>query len=934
MSSDKARVGFCFVLAIATIAGVGLGQAVQQAGPPAPQQGGAPQPPALPDFNLVTRGLTPLPGLITLYQANPNDPNRDSSKLLAQIPRGLLNQDLLLVSTISRGENAGFNWGEYLIRFELQDRRVIISIPETQYVSKPNTTAGELVSRTHTAGFLAAMPVLTFAPQGDPVVDMGQVMLGALGELPPPFSPQTMGFGGIAGQRRDLSRFTKVKSFPDNVVVDADLAFMRRDGSGTNLGISYAIRRLPPAGSYQPRVADERVGYFPTVQQDWGIKHSERENLVRYINRWDVRKKDPTLELSPPEKPAVFIIEKTVPLQWRKYVSEGILEWNKAFEKIGISNAIVVEQQTDDNEFAHVDPEDARYNFVRWVITGDAFAVAMPRVDPRSGQILNAEVAFDDSMLRAYTHEFDVFGPGPAAATLGTELTTFLEQNPQFIPLGQTPQQIKQTAEQMSGPFALDDELHPTPRSSRPTAFNKFAMCNYAAGMQRELAMGNTLAGATGRKIPERLVGEVIRMIISHEVGHTLGLRHNFKASSWLTLEEIRHRRDGTDEAITASVMDYNPNLYFPGDDVEKVRHFCTPGIGPYDYWAIEYGYRVAGPQDGGEQQMLAKIAGQCTQRENAYATDEDTTMLSPDPLSNRYDMGADPLAWAKARIDLCDAILKDIHKWGERKEQPRHYLLYSYAMVMSEKARNMLYVSRVPGGEYFNRNRVGDPNAVSPIVLVDPKQQRAAIKMLGETIFSDSYFTTDPKLLNELVPSRDWGLDGLGDVFVRVDYPIHQAIMNLQAYALMNLCTPYVLQRVYDAEPKTNSEDKFTSAELLTRVRDVIWTELSNSSGEQKYTDAKPMISSIRRNLQRQHLAYLLASAGMRSGGMLSPDLQGMVRYQLRDLGDRINEVLAKAKQPDGEIQLDFATRAHLTECRDQIDKALDVQHVKRAEG
>jgi hypothetical protein len=452
--------------------------------------------------------------------------------------------------------------------------------------------------------------------------------------------------------------------------------------------------------------------------------------------------------------------------------------------------------------------------------------------------------------------------------------------------------------------------------------------------MQRELEMGNVLAGATGRKVPERLVGEVIRMIISHEVGHTLGLRHNFKASAWLSLDEIKRRRDNTDEPTTGSVMDYNPNLYFPGDDVEKVRHFCTPTIGPYDYWAIEYGYRTPGPQDGGEQSMLSKIASQCTQKQNAYATDEDTTMLSPDPLSNRFDMSSDSLVWAKERMDLCDSILKDIHKWGEKKQQPRHYLLASYGMVMGEKARNMLYVSRVPGGEYFNRNRLGDPDAAPPIVLVDPKEQRAAIKLMGQTIFSDSYFTTDPELLNALVPSRDWGMDGLGDVFVRVDYPVHQRIANLQAYALMNLCTPYVLQRVYDAQLKSKSSDKFTSAELLTSVRDVIWTEIQNSSTEQKFSDAKPMISSIRRNLQRQHLAYLLASTNVRLGGMMSPDLQSMVRFCMRDLGDRISDVLAKAKQPDGELQLDFATRAHLTECRDQIDKALDVQHVKRAEG
>lgn len=916
-----------------------------QNAPPAPVQAPPQQPqagppaPAYPDFNAVTKGMQPSPGLITLYQSAPNDPQRDSAKLLAQIPRGLMNQDLLLVSTISRGEQAGFNWGEYLIRFEMQDKRVLISVPDTDYVHTPNTTAGELVNRTHTAGFLAAMNVVTMSPQGDPVVDLGQVMLGSLGELPPPYSPQTMGFGGIAGQRRDLSRFTKVKSFPENVVVDVDLAFMRRDGSGENLGISYAIRRLPDARAYQPRLADERVGYFPTVHQDWGAKHSERETLVRYINRWDLKKKDPSLELSPPEKPIVFVVEKTVPLQWRKYVAEGIMEWNKGFEKIGISNAVVAEQQTDDNEFGHVDPEDARYNFVRWVITGQAFAVAMSRVDPRTGQVLNAQIAFDDSMLRSYNHEFDVFGPGPVAATLGPEVTRFMEENPGFIPQGQTLAQVKDVAAKMSGPFATaatDDDNHanmnPSGRGRTPGSLAGMSMCNYAAGMQRELDMANVISGATGRKVPERLVGEVIRMIISHEVGHTLGLRHNFKASAWLPLDEIKRRRDTTDEPITASVMDYNPNLFFPGDDVEKVHHFCTPTVGPYDYWAIEYGYRTPTGADGGEAGMLAKITSQCAQKDHAYATDEDTTSMSPDPLTNRFDMSADPLTWAKARIELCDALLKDINKWGERKAQPRHYLLSSYGMVMSEKARNMLYVSRVPGGAYFNRSRPGDPDAKPPIVLVDPKQQRAAIKMLGDTIFADSYFTTDPDLLNELVPSREWGLGGYGFVTARVDYPIHQMISNLQAYALMNLCTPYVLQRVYDAELKSKSDDKFTTAELINRVRDTIWSELKATGSEQKHTDAKPMISSIRRNLQRQHLSYVLASAGASRFTPMSADLQSMVRLSLRELDDKIGETLTKAK-PDGEIQLDFATRAHLTECRDQIDKALDVQHVRRAE-
>src|SRR4051794_25775868 len=151
--------------AIGAILMLGISASLSGQTAPAPQQGPQPQgpqaPPAFPDFNTTIKGLQPSPRLITLYSANPPDPQRDSPKLLAQIPRALLNPDLLLASTISRGADAGFNWTDCLIRFEMLDKKVIISIPDTQYVRNPNTTAGELVGRTHTSGFLAAMQIVT-----------------------------------------------------------------------------------------------------------------------------------------------------------------------------------------------------------------------------------------------------------------------------------------------------------------------------------------------------------------------------------------------------------------------------------------------------------------------------------------------------------------------------------------------------------------------------------------------------------------------------------------------------------------------------------------------------------------------------------------------------------------------------------------------------
>jgi hypothetical protein len=308
-------------------------------------------------------------------------------------------------------------------------------VPDARYVTTPANPVNDAVSRTYNDGFLAALPIATFAPNGDPVVEIGGALLAPMVTLP-------AGAGGFA-PRRDLSTFPKIKAFPDNVLIDADIALAGRTGSGMSVGISYSFRRLPALGSYSPRIADERVGYFTTVRMDWATKYTEKENIVRYVNRWDVKKKDPSLELSPPEKPVVFVIEKTVPLQWRKYVAEGILEWNKAYEKLGIVGAIVVQQQTDDNEFANVDPEDSRYNFIRWIVTGRGFAMGPSRADPRTGQILDADIIFDDSMLRYYFRDFDTFGPAPTAAMMGPDFTKFLLENPAFIPQGMTVEQVK-----------------------------------------------------------------------------------------------------------------------------------------------------------------------------------------------------------------------------------------------------------------------------------------------------------------------------------------------------------------------------------------------------------------------------------------------------------------------------------------------------------
>ncbi len=455
--------------------------------------------------------------------------------------------------------------------------------------------------------------------------------------------------------------------------------------------------------------------------------------------------------------------------------------------------------------------------------------------------------------------------------------------------------------------------------------------CNYAEGLRQQIGMLQLVyaAQSPGKKVPDRILGEIIKQVVTHEVGHCLGLRHNFKASSWLTLDEIRRRRDNTDEPTCASIMDYNPLLMFKGDDLAKLRHITTPTVGPYDAWAIEYGYKQPAAGDGDEKKMLSSIASQSNTPGLAYLTDEDTTGLSsPDPLTNRFDMSSDIVAWSKQRVSLADSILKDIRKTAVGENEPSYYLLRAFNMAMHEKYRDAAFIARIASGIYFNRNRASDPNAKPPMVLLEPKLQRMALTALGDTIFKDDFLLADPELLNELVPTRwpDWSFASV--MSQRVDYPVHQTVARIQAGTLLPLCTPMALQRVYDAELKSKSADKFTASELLSGVRNMIW--IMPAEGE-RFTDAKPGLSSIRRNLQRQHMDYLLAL--IETDGSMSPDLQSMCRMVAQELSEQIGRTLDKAKEGAGS-KLDFATRAHLSGCKSQIDRVLSAPHMKSQGG
>jgi len=370
--------------------------------------------------------------------------------------------------------------------------------------------------------------------------------------------------------------------------------------------------------------------------------------------------------------------------------------------------------------------------------------------------------------------------------------------------------------------------------------------------------------------------------------------------------------------------MDYNPLLYFPGDKIEELKYITSPGIGPYDYWAIDYGYSAPASGKSESEQLLA-IAARNTEKGLLYATDEDVVGLtSPDPTANRFDMGADPVAWAKMRIEFADGLLKTLPEWAVQKDDPNYYLRDIYSRLMFERVRYIPFAARQVTGQIQSRSRASDPNAPAAFTLIDPKVQRETLKFINDTLFTEEFFNKDAAVLNKLGVSRwsDWASTPAG----RTDFPVHAAVLSYQTGTLAALTNAMALQRVYDAERKSAAEDKFTVAELITSVRDGIWSDLERAGG--RFTDAKPMIPSFRRNLQLQYLQNVLSLAELKSTSPVSADVQNMIRLSMRELSGNIGKAM------EGKDRLDFATRAHLTEAKTRIDRIIDAPYVPGGAG
>ncbi len=408
-----------------------------------------------------------------------------------------------------------------------------------------------------------------------------------------------------------------------------------------------------------------------------------------------------------------------------------------------------------------------------------------------------------------------------------------------------------------------------------------------------------------------------------HEVGHSLGLRHNFKASVMLRPDQINDTAITRVKGMTGSVMDYNPINIAPKG--QKQGDYASTTIGPYDYWAIEYAYKAV---DGDEAAELKKIAAKSADPDLAFGTDDDFS--DNDPQINTYDLTNDTLAYGKQRIAMAAELLKDLDQKVVRDNESWARLRTAFSSCVSQYGNGAYLASEYIGGQSVNRDFKGTEKARDPITPINGAKQRKALKMLTEQILSDKAFQFSPALLRKLI-TEAWQ-DSRYSSYGSNDYPVFRAILNIQEIVLDQCLDSGVLQRIQNQELQSDpGADSLKIAEIFRVLSDGIFTELAAPSGSSPFT-----ISTIRRNLQREYIKRLSEMVlGPKSqsyygqsyryivfygnAGTAPPDAKNLARLHLEELGQKIDKLIAQK-----DLKIDDTALAHLKEIKHRTERVL----------
>lgn len=658
-----------------------------------------------------------------------------------EIPFAMLGRDILVVNKVTgvsgalneTGLNKGANYRNLLIRFKHDAQHGNCLLEEVHPIvkTKPGDAIEASVARNYIPLPLEAFPVLAYnADSTSLLIEVGQLFDGESTTLQNLFDVTGLGTSPLTR----LSEVVSMQAFPTNVLVKSRLTTNNPGATEhTTVAVGVACNFvLLPEKPMVPRFFDERIGYFNSEVICYADGQQEVEHR-KLLERWRIEPKPEDSEayfagqLVEPAQPIVFYIDSATPAQWVPYIKQGIEAWQKAFERIGFKNAI--QARTFPRGDSAFDMDDARYNTVTYAASEVSNAMGPSVVDPRSGEVIGADVMWWHNVMKAIRHWM--------------RLQTGLYQ-----------------------------------------------------------------PGARGNVADEKLMGQAITYVACHEIGHTLGLMHNMAGSFAYSVDSLRNPQFAEQYGTASSIMDY-ARFNYVAQAGDGVKNFGAV-LGPYDYYAIEYGYRYTGAENPYEELKRndSLIAAHRGDARYFFGPQGDARTLV-DPRAQSEDLGNNAMEASRLGIKNLKALMPHILEWtaaGEGNWVEAGKFLYD---IMDQWQNYSYHVLANVGGIYLNDLHYCSSQ---PSFVPVPKALQAdAVKFLCQEVLTYPAWLFSGDLYSRVYPVRN-SPDG------PYEYAPMELFKNYQGYVLWDMLDDERLARMLENEAQ-NGEKAYTVNDMLDDI-------------------------------------------------------------------------------------------------------------------
>ena len=783
----------------------------------------------------LTKSSKKIEGLFTIYQ----DTITGSVKLL--VKEDQLNKDFIYFSQIADGvtEAGAFRGafrGNSVFQVKKYFNKLDFITPNTSFYFDKNSALSKSSEANISDAVMATGKILALdAKNGEYLIDADGLFLSETftrvkGPKRPGRSPMAFSLGNFDKKK---SKINEIKNYPENTNVKTQYVYSNpsvlnggsaavTDGRNVSIKVFHTFMNMPK-DDYSPRMDDARVGYFLTETND--MTATSTVNYRDMIHRWKLIKKNPEAAISEPVTPITWWIENTTPLEWRETIKEGVLAWNVAFEKAGFKNAMAVKVQPDDADW---DAGDVRYNVLRWTSSPNPpFGGYGPSfVNPRTGEILGADI-----ML-----EFVHFTNRVFADKLYNDAATNMK-------------------------LETSEELEVTKFFEK----QNLNYCSMGHVMHDNMQLGSAVLQATGASDldMDALKKEGMKSLIMHEVGHTLGLNHNMKASQLFSPEQLADAAFIKGKALTGSVMDYaGINIT---NDRSKQGQYADMAVGPYDIWAVQFGY-----QDFKDDSEMGVLLNKSTKPELIFGNDADD-MRSPgkaiDPRVMIGDLSNDQITYSINRFELVNSMMKNLKTQFTTKGETYEDLRRAYYTLHNQSAVAGGVISRFIGGVYVDRSTFGQEGGTQPYTPVSLSDQKRAMDAMKKYVFAPDAFDTPKEVYNYIAKQRR-GFNFFGG---SEDPKIHEQVLAYQTKVLAHIMHPNTLQRISNSELYGND---YKLSSFMSDINNIMFK-----------ADVYGSINSFRQNLQAVYTKRLIDMISGKASSRFTVAAKSMAIYNLKNI-------------------------------------------------